>query len=371
MDRQQLLYGLALLFVPGVGPVMGRRLVSYVGGVREIFSQKAMSLVKIPGVGEQLARNIANGKALSRAEEELQFIEENDLGVIFYLDEEYPRIMRDIDDAPLMLFVKGEFNFNGHDRFVGIVGTRKPSQYGKNACSSLVRDLAEQKYDPVIVSGLAYGIDSQAHLAALESGLKTIAVLGHGLDMIYPASNRGLAQDIIDSGAALITEYPSHTKVEKSMFVRRNRIIAALCQATVIVESSIKGGAMLTAKYASSYARKVMAFPGRATDESFSGCNWLIKSGKAHMIENSKDLTDLLGWKAQAAQRKIEFTPPPLDQSEQTVVDLLKEVEKMHVDELAIRAEMPMSQLLVILFNLEMKKVVDQLPGNFYALRRM
>lgn len=371
MENDGLLYKLALLFVPGIGPVMGRRLVSYIGGVKDIFTQKPLSLVKVPGVGEQLARNIVRGEALQRAEKELRFIQDNDIRTIFYLDDDYPALMRELDDAPLMLFVKGEFDFAGQDRYIGIVGTRRPSQYGKNACAMLIQDLASQKFNPVIISGLAYGIDAQAHQAALDNGLKTIAVLGHGLDMIYPASHRALARKIIKSGGALITEYPSNTRVEKSMFVRRNRVIAALGQATVIVESSLNGGALITARYAASYDRVVVAFPGRATDETFSGCNWLIKTGKAHMIENAKDLTDLLGWLPPQGQQKIEFEPPPLTSEEQKVVDLLRDVDKMHVDEIALRTGITIGQLLVVMFNLEMKKLVDQLPGNFYALRKL
>ncbi len=371
MNDDELLYRLALLFVPGVGPVMGRRLVSYVGSVKEIFSHRPLSLVKITGVGQQLASKITSGEALERAGQELRFIRDNNIRTIFYLDDDYPSLLRDLDDAPLMLFVKGEFDFVKYQRYLGVVGTRRPSQYGKNACSSLIKYLAEQKYNPVIISGLAYGIDSQAHQTAVDNDLKTLAILGHGLDMIYPASNRALAEKIIQSGGALITEYPSKTRVEKSMFVRRNRIIAALSQATVIIESSVDGGALITARYAASYGRVVAAFPGRATDESFSGCNWLIKRGKAHMIENAQDLTDLLGWQPPARQQKIEFEPPPLTPEEQKVIDLLREVNKMHVDEIALRTDISIGQLLVVMFNLEMKKLVDQLPGNFYSLRKI
>ncbi len=371
MANDELLYRLALLFVPGIGPVMGRRLVSYVGGVKDIFTQSPSSLVKIPGVGQQLARAIAEGDALRTAEKELRFVEDNDITVVFFLDDDYPASMSAIDDAPLMLFVKGGFSFPQHQHYIAVVGTRRPSQYGVNACASLVKDLAESGFSPVIVSGLAYGIDSQAHTTAIDNDLKTLAVLGHGLDMIYPASNSALAQKIIDSGGALITEYPSHTRVEKSMFVRRNRIIAALSECTIIVESSVNGGAMITAKYANAYGRKVAAFPGRATDDTFSGCNWLIKTGKAQMIENAQDLTSFLQWQTQPIQKKIEFPQVDLNNDEQQVIELLEKTEKMHVDELALRTGLPMSQLLVVMFNLEMKQLVDQLPGNFYALRRI
>jgi len=369
MSSTELLYRLALLFLPGIGPVLGRRLISYVGSVEKIFALKHSALSQIPGVGEQLARKIVSSKAIERAQKELRFIKDNDINVVFYLDEDYPKTLRQIDTAPLMLFVKGKCDFSSFERIISVVGTRSPSAYGKTICSSLIKDLVI--YEPVIVSGLAYGIDSEAHSVALDNGLRTVAVLGHGLDMIYPASNRQLAEKIISNNGCLITEYPSYSRVDKTMFVRRNRIIAALSLATVIVESSIEGGAMITARYAANYGRIVAAFPGRITDTSFTGCNLLIKTKIAHLIENGEDLAQLLNWQKEVKQQKIQFSEISLTNEEKEVVDILRQFTKIHIDQLAIKLNKTVSAVLVIMFNLEMNGIIEQLPGNFYALKKV
>ncbi len=371
MDSENsLLYKLALSMIPGVGPVLGRRIVSYVGSVEGVFRENKLSLARIPGVGRHTSDNILKRQVLERAEKELEYIERNGIKALFYLDEDYPPVLRNFDDAPLVLYVKGDFDFSDKkQKYLSIVGTRKATNYGKTMCRKLISELVEMGYSPAIVSGLAYGIDYCAHEAALDSGLLTIAVLGHGLNMIYPAVHRTLAREIVDSGGALITEYPFGTKVDKNMFVRRNRIIAALSEATVVAESGIGGGALITARYANDYNKLVAAFPGRSIDEHSLGCNYLIKTNQAVLIDSAEDLIKELNWDIQPVQQKIEFSPVELSDDEQKIVDLLREAEKMHVDNLALELGLSASQLLVVMFNLEMKGVVEQLPGNFYTLK--
>ncbi len=370
MTSDQLLYKLALSMIPGVGPVLGRRIVSYVGSVEGVFKENKVSLSRIPGVGRHTSDNILKRQVLERAEKELEYIGRNGINALFYLDEDYPPVLRNFDDAPLVLYVKGDFDFSDKkQKYLSVVGTRKATNYGKTMCRKLISDLVEMGFSPAIVSGLAYGIDYCAHEAALDSGLPTIAVLGHGLDMIYPAVHRTLARKIVDSGGSLITEYPSGTKVDKNMFVRRNRIIAALSEATVVVESGIGGGALITARYANDYNKLVAAFPGRSIDEHSLGCNYLIKTNQAVLIDSAEDLIKELNWDIRPVQQKIEFSAVELSDDEQKILDLLREAEKMHVDNLALSLGLSASQLLVILFNLEMKGVVEQLPGNFYALK--
>ena len=281
-----LLYQIGLTLLPGVGDVLGKKLVAYCGGVEEVFRQSRKSLEKIPGIGVKLVDSIVNQKVLFRAEEEIRFIEKYNITPLFYLDKKYPARLKNCDDGPIMLFFKGNADMNVA-RVVSMVGTRKATDYGKSVCEKIIEDL--KAYGILVISGLAYGIDTCAHRAALEQNLMTVAVLGHGLDMIYPYLNRHLAEKMVDQGG-LLTEFMSKTKPDRENFPRRNRIIAGLADATIVIEAAKTGGALITAEIANSYSRDVFSVPGRIGDPWSEGCNSLIKTNKAALVQRAADV---------------------------------------------------------------------------------
>ena len=368
MDTE-LFYKIALSMVPGIGEVLARNLVSYTGSAKEVFSASYGSLVKIPGIGEINAKKIRNNDVFKRAEAELEFTEKNNIGVMFYSDKEYPRRLKPCADAPVILYSKGDMNLD-EQRVISIVGTRNATEYGKSVCEQLIQSFAERNHQVLIVSGLAYGIDIQAHKSALKYGLPTVGVLGHGLDKLYPAQHAPTAKTMLLKGG-LLTDFPSGTRIDPPNFIRRNRLIAGLSDVTVVVESGEKGGALITSDIASSYDREVCAFPGRAVDIHSKGCNMLIKKNIAAMIENAEDLEFALGWIPEAKMRapRQQELFARLSGEEQRVVDWLKKEDKMDLDTLALAVEMPVRKLSALLLELEVKGGVVALPGNQYRLK--
>ncbi len=369
MKDDSLLYRVALSMVPGIGGVLARNLVAYVGNVEGIFREPVHKLVKIPGIGEVNAHRVREAGHLSRAAEELQYIEKNGIRAIFYLDEDYPRRFRNCPDAPVLFYYKGNASLDA-SRVIGVVGTRNATEYGRQMCDELLKDLAERGYDLLVVSGLAYGIDIQAHKSSLKYNLPTVGVLGHGLDKLYPAAHARTARAMLEKGG-LLTDFPSNTKIDPPNFIRRNRLIAGLSDAVVVVESGEKGGALITADIAASYDRDVCAFPGRSGDICSKGCNQLIKRNIAALIENAEDLEYVLGWedprrKGVPVQRQL-FTE--LTGEQQKVVDELKKQDKVHIDLLAKNLEVAVRQLSPLLLELEFMGLIDVLPGNLYRLK--
>ncbi|MCG8700487.1 MAG: DNA-processing protein DprA [Bacteroidales bacterium] len=357
---------LALSIIPKVGPVTVRRLVAYTGSAEAVFKEKAGNLAKIPGIGSTIVRSLQNSSLMTKAEEEIKFIEKNNLGMSFYLDEDYPVRLKQCEDAPICLFYKGGFKTNA-EKTVSIVGTRKPTEYGKEVCYNLVKDLADSDTDIQVISGLAYGIDITAHKASLEHQLNTVAVLGHGLHMLYPASHRAAAEKICNQGC-LLTEFVSTKKPDPGNFVSRNRIIAGLADITIVVESAVRGGALITADMAFSYHREVAAFPGRANDKYSEGCNSLIKNNKAALIENATDLLKMMNWdcsKPKAVQASL-FNE--LTENETSVVDILKQSDAVSIDDLTRQLQKPMHKIKADLLNLEFKGLIKSLPGNAFKL---
>lgn len=356
--------------IPKVGSINAKKLIAYCGGVEAVFKEKKNALTKIPGIGDAVAKEVVNQKILEKAEQEIEFIEKFGIKTFFYLDPEYPERLRQCDDGPIVLFVKGkkEINFNC-EKYISIVGTRKATDYGKKICEEIISTLAQKGYTPVIVSGLAYGIDIAAHRAALKNDLQTIAVLGHGLDTIYPTSHRNVAKDIVETGA-LVTDFPSKTNFDRNNFIKRNRIIAGLSAATIVVESDIEGGALITADIANSYNREVFAVPGNAGSKYSSGCNQLIKANKAALIESADDVEFLLGWEP------INIKKPPkqialfseMNEHEQKIVDYLKGVEQESIDIICIKTQMPVSKVSSLLLNLEFSGIVKSKPGKIFSL---
>lgn len=363
---EDLIYKIAVSLLPKIGPVKARKLISYVGSVEGVFMEKQETLEKIPGIGSVLASNVKLDKVLDLAKKEAEFIEKYKIIPYFYLDKNYPKALQKYDDSPLMLYVKGSFDFN-KGRFISIVGTRKMSHYGREHCEKLVADLVKLGFMPTIVSGLAYGVDHCAHIAALNNNLKTLAVLGHGLDIIYPSSHKELAKRVIENGA-LLTEFAHSSKRDPSHFVRRNRIIAALSTATIVVESPRKGGSLITAEYAIQYSKDVFAMPGRVGDKNSEGCNFLIKTNRATLMENADDLIYALSWEKSKKAPKQADIFVELSADEQKIVDLLNLQEMVNVDVISYETNLPINKILALLFNLEFNNVVKALPGRMYKL---
>jgi len=359
-------YKIALTLIPGVGSVNGKNLVAYCGGVEAIFRERKHVLLKIPGIGEQTVHAITHQKVLDRALEEVGFIEKFRLKVLFYLDDDYPARLKHCYDAPLLLYYKGTADLNFF-RTIAFVGTRKATEYGKEICRKLIEGLKSAEVQ--IVSGLAYGIDTWSHRAALENGIETVGVLGHSLDRIYPYSNRNLAERMIQQGG-LLSEFISGTKPDRENFPMRNRIIAGLTDAVVVVEAGIKGGALITADIANSYDREVFAVPGRVGDPHSEGCNRLIQSNRAALIQNSEDILLNLNWDQSPKQPVnnqrqlfIEFTP-----EQEEVVKVLSQKDELHVDELMQLTGLLPTRLAAILLELEFKNCIKSIPGKRYKL---
>lgn len=360
-------YKIGISQIPGVGSILAKKLIAYTGSIEAVFKEKKKNLMKIPGIGNTLADVIVSHQNLEKAEAEIEFLQHYGIRHYFYLDDEYPARLKQCSDAPIILFCKGEVNFNA-GKMISIVGTRKATDYGREFCSSLVSDLAARHQDVVIVSGLAYGIDIAAHRASLKNNIPTIAVLGHGLATIYPAVHRNTAREIVSKGA-LVTDFTSDILPERNNFVKRNRIIAGLADATVVVESGMEGGALITADLANSYNRDVFAYPGRVGDEWSKGCNSLIKKNKAAMIESVDDLEYIMGWNHTSGQQPRQMSLfLNLSADEQMIVDILKEENNLMIDVICLRADMPVNKASSLLLQLEFAGLIKSLPGKVYRL---
>jgi DNA processing protein len=365
--NEDLRYKIGVSLLPGLGDIVAKSAIAYCGSAEAVFGEKKQNLEKIPGIGTLRASEIIDNRedALLLAEEEIKFIRKNSITPLFYLDKEYPARLKNCEDAPVMLYCKGEMDLNTK-RIVSIVGTRMATDYGKTFCEKLVEDLKD--WNATIVSGLAYGIDTCAHRAAVKQEMQTVGVLAHGLDELYPAANAPLVKKMLPNGG-IITEFPSGTKMAPELFPRRNRIVAGLADAVVVIESKLGGGSLITADQANGYNRDVFALPGRIGDGYSEGCNRLIKINKAALLESAKDMAYLLGWEERKGKKKIQrelFVQ--LTSEEQTLIGVLKEKGKLHVDELSVFAEYPMSKTSSLLFTLEMNGVVKSLPGKMYEL---
>jgi DNA protecting protein DprA len=365
---EDLLYKIAISLIPGIGSVTARNLIAYVGSVEGVFHEKEKSLMKIPGIGEINAQRVANQEVMPQANGEVEFILKNQIRPYFYLDDDYPSRLKGCSDAPIILYYKGYGNLN-ESRIISIVGTRNATNYGKEACDELIRSFAEKNYQILVISGLAYGIDIQAHKSCLKYNVPTVGVLAHGLDTIYPSLHASIAAKMLENGG-LLSDFPSETRIDRQNFLRRNRIIAGLADATIIVESAEKGGALVTADIANSYNRDVFAFPGRSTDIYSRGCNKLIKLNEAVLIESQADIEKAMNWdiKTQSAKAVQTSLFVELTSEEQKVVDLLKGGDRF-IDEMTIETQLPMSKVSALLLGLEFKGLVASLPGKMYRLK--
>jgi DNA processing protein len=351
--------------IPGIGDARIKKLVAYCGGAKEVFAQSKTFLEKIPNIGGKIAASVSDKDVLVRAEKELSFSEKHQVEVISFLDESYPQRLKHCDDAPVVLYKKGLGSINPA-RCLSIVGTRNATREGKEFTEKLVEEIASTNV--TVVSGLAYGIDIAAHKASLKNNIPTIGCLAHGLDRIYPKLHEKTAKEMLENGA-LITDFPVGTNPDRENFPKRNRIVAGMADATIVIEAAAKGGALITAELANGYNRDVFAVPGRVSDQYSEGCNNLIKYQKASMITSGKDVLRSMGWDDVAdrkpqPQKKLLFN---LTEDQERVVAVLQQ-QTHTIDRLSVLAEMPMSKVATVLLELEFEGVVSTLPGKVYKL---
>ena len=365
MDRISML---ALHFIPGIGAYTIRQLISYCGTAERVFQTPKGKLLKIPGIGSITAESIIKGKPFQVAEMELKRAEKEEVTIVFYTDKNYPSRLKQIIDAPSLLYLKGNINFE-NPKVVAIVGTRKSTDYGKKCVEELVNDLIP--HNPLIISGLAYGIDIQAHKQALKNQLPTIGIMGSGMDIIYPSAHAETAKKMLVHGG-LVTENFFSTKPDAHNFPARNRIIAGLTDALIVVEAAQKGGALITAEIANSYNKDVFAFPGNIGQSYSLGCNNLIKSNKAHLLTSVKDLEYIMNWDKETIPKKKEkLSLDTFEHDEQTVLRILLENNnQLMIDEISWRSGLPISQLASVLLGLEFKNILTSLPGKIYRITK-
>ncbi len=363
--KNELLYKIAITKIPKVGPITTKNLVSYCGGARNVFEATSKELVQIPGIGRTLAENIRNHNVLEEAEKEVEYVKANDIQCLFYTDDNYPQRLKHYNDSPALLYFKGNAELN-HHRIVSIIGTRKPSAHGKAICEEIVEELAA--YNVLIVSGLAYGIDVTAHKKSVLMKIPTVGVLGNGMASIYPHEHRKVANDMIENGG-ILTEYTHQQGPDREHFPMRNRIVAGMCDALIVVETKHKGGSMITSELANGYNKDVFAIPGRARDKRFGGCNFLIKNHKALLVESAEDVVNVMRWEQFEKNRNIQkqlFVE--LSGKEQSVVDILKTENEVSIDKLSYTTQMQPSEISSLLLELEFKGLVKTLPGKRYML---
>ncbi|MFY0598444.1 MAG: DNA-processing protein DprA [Cyclobacteriaceae bacterium] len=360
------LYQVALELIPGIGNINAKNLISYCGSAKAIFQSKKAALLKIPGIGEKTISSIANQKVLDQSERILKDCEKNETKVFHFTDSDYPSRLKQIADSPNIIYTKGSGDINPH-RSLAVVGTRNATKYGKDVTEKIGKSCADLK--ATMVSGLAYGIDIHSHRSSLACDVPNFAVLAGGLDKIYPSVHKKTAEQIMENGL-LISEKPPGTKPEAHFFPARNRIIAGLSDATVVVEAAIKGGALITANIADSYNKPVFAVPGDLENKFSEGCNYLIRNQKAYIYTGSGDIIYQLNWDLEESQKPQpirDFTQ--LSDDEQKICGLLEvNSEGMAIDEMAWKAQISINKLASLLLTLEFQGILKSLPGKKYQL---
>ena len=364
--QKELLYQIALALVPNIGDVRAKALVNHFKDATAVFHASKKTLESIEGLGSKAINSILQFKDFSRAEEEIEFIKKYKITPLFLTDKDYPQRLLNCYDSPPLLYFKGNADLNS-SKIVAIVGTRNNNEYGKKICEKLIDDLINE--DVLIVSGLAFGIDSIAHKSSLKNNLQTVGVLAHGLDRVYPVQNKSLAKQMISCGG-LLTEFKSNTNPDKQNFPGRNRIVAGISDAVIVIESGIKSGSLITAELANGYNKDVFAFPGRADDIKSEGCNYLIKNNKAALITSADDLLENMGWKKskKASPKKQRELFIELSPNEKIVIDILQTQEQVQIDELYFKSKLNSSAVAQALLVLEMQGVVSSLPGKIYKM---
>ena len=367
-SHPDMLYRIALTMVPAIGPVTARKLIEKIGSAREIFKEKRETLQKIQGIGPRMSQSFNISELLLQAEKELEFLRKHRISALYYKDHGYPERLKECADGPILLYARGSEGLNP-SRSISVVGTRQATTYGKDLCRAIVLGLCAQLEDLVIVSGLAFGIDVIAHRAALEGGIPTVAVLGHGLSTIYPHAHRDTARKISRQGA-LVTDFHSGMGPERNNFLRRNRIIAGMADATLVVESAAAGGSLITAKMANSYDRDVLAVPGRTVDQRSRGCNKLIRNQIAALVESAEDVLHHLNWNRDTPQGELTFSPNTLfTKEEKKLMELIQHNHPVGPGDLCTHSGFPIHVVLSLLTEMELKQWIAVEPGNLYQPR--
>lgn len=367
-ERQnELLYQIGVTLLEGVGDITAKKLIAYCGGPEAVFKQRKAALMRIPGIAEIMADKILSQDVLQRAEQEVEYVLKHNIKPVFMSDKEFPARLKHCEDSPILIYTKGNIDFNV-GKVISIVGTRNVTEYGKEVCEKFIE--AMRDLNVLVVSGLAYGVDIHAHRAALKNGLSTIGVLGHGLDKLYPAVHRKTAEEMQDNGG-LVTEFMTNTRPDRENFPKRNRIIAGMSDATLVIEAGMPGGALITAELANSYNRDVFAVPGRIDDKYSEGCNWLINRNKAVLTTSVENILYMMNWE----QEECGKTKKPvqkqlfvdLNDEQKLLVDILNDGQ-LSIDNICLKAKMPMSKVAAALLDLEFSGVVASLPGKVFKL---
>lgn len=364
MLHTELLHALALLKVDGIGDVVAKKLITHCGSAEAVFQSKKKTLLAIDGVGEILYKKLQDHSVFQLAENELRYVEKENITVSYYLDETYPERLKHCIDGPVILFQTGTINL-ANRKLINIVGTRQITPYGTEFTKKLITDLAP--LNPVIVSGFAYGVDIVAHQTAMENDLQTIGVLAHGLNQIYPKMHKKYMAKMEQNGG-FMTEFWSTSNPDRENFIKRNRIVAGMCEATIVVESAEKGGSLITANIANDYNRDVFAVPGRVSDKFSQGCNNLIKTQRAHLLNSAADLIYILNWdldqkESKPIQKQLFVS---LTEEEQKIYDYLLSKEKEVMDIIALECDLPIFKISSLLLNMELKGIIRPLPGKLF-----
>lgn len=358
-------YQIALSLIPGIGDIIGKSLVAHCGGAEAIFREPKKNLIKIRGVGEQLASAITSFDVMDRAEKEILYMEKEGIRPLFFLDPDYPERLKQCLDGPLMLYYRGTACLNAK-YVLSVVGSRNATLYGKGVCQKIISELNLPGL--LIVSGLAYGIDAAAHKASLQAEIPTVGVLAHGLDRLYPAQNRKLSERMLEQGG-LLTEFKKGSNPDRENFPKRNRIIAGMADAILVVEAQKKSGALITAEIGNSYNRDVFAVPGRVGDEFSQGCNFAIRTNRAAMVESAWDVKYFMNWESKPNKQKTgKNLLAKLNPEEQRIVGLLNRESGVNIDRLSALLELPVSKVSALLLALEFEGLVQSLPGKMYLL---
>ena len=366
MTEQELIYALALQHVPKIGAITAKKLINHCGSVEAVLKEKKNNLLRIDGIGLLKIEGLFDSIHINEAEKELSFIKDNDIKPLYFVEDNYPEKLKHCIDGPILLFQVGNINLK-NQRIISIVGARKITTSGIAFCEKLVEQLAP--FNPIIVSGFAYGTDITAQKAAMKNKLQTIGCLAHGLNQIYPKVHKKYVVEVEKHGG-FFTDFWSSDVFDRNNFLKRNRIIAGLSEATIVIESAEKGGSLVTADIANSYNRDVFAVPGRTTDSQSVGCNNLIKFQKAHLLSNPMDIPYMLNWELEDVTKKVVQKKlfVELNDDEKIIYNYLKDNDKQVLDLIAIHCKMPTFKVASLLLNMELKDVIRPLPGKLFEV---
>ncbi len=361
-----LLYQIALSLIPNIGDVHAKALINIYGDAQSVFKATKKELENLDGIGSVRASSIKSFNNFQSSEAEILFLEKYKISPVFITDKKYPQRLLNCYDSPALLYYRGIADLNC-SKIIAVVGTRNHTEYGKTICEKFIEELAVENI--LVVSGLAFGIDTIAHKAAIKNNLSTVAVLAHGLDRIYPSQNKQLAKHMIEQGG-LLTEFISNTNPDKQNFPKRNRIVAGISDAVIVMETGIKGGSLITAELGNSYNKDVFAIPGRVNDSKSEGCNYLIKNNKASLINSADDFLEMMNWKPaeKKAIKKQRELFIELTEDEKIVVAILQNQESIQIDELYFKSGLSSSATAAALLMLEMQGIVASMPGKIYKM---